>query len=78
MDWAYRIDPLRCVSMHGVTERYISAQKNDAAGYVRILLDEMESRISTNFARVSSLTLLYRFSLPETELNLNLIRLIVY
>ncbi|CAM8975838.1 unnamed protein product [Rhodiola kirilowii] len=51
VDWAYRIDPLRCVSMHGVTERYISAQKNDAAGYVRILLDELESKISTNFAR---------------------------
>uniref|UniRef100_A0A7N0TJC0 Exocyst complex component Sec3 PIP2-binding N-terminal domain-containing protein n=1 Tax=Kalanchoe fedtschenkoi TaxID=63787 RepID=A0A7N0TJC0_KALFE len=51
VDWAYRIDPLRCISMHGVTERYISSQKNDAAGYVRILLDDLESRISINFAR---------------------------
>ncbi|EPS72266.1 hypothetical protein M569_02491 [Genlisea aurea] len=49
VDWAYKIDPLRCISMHGITERYISAQKADAAGFVRILLDDLESRISTQF-----------------------------
>ncbi|KAK6115856.1 hypothetical protein DH2020_008125 [Rehmannia glutinosa] len=27
VDWAYKIDPLRCISMHGITERYISGQK---------------------------------------------------
>ncbi|KAI8003891.1 Exocyst complex component SEC3A [Camellia lanceoleosa] len=51
VDWAYKIDPLRCISMHGTTERYISGQKADAAGFVRILLDDLESRISTQFSR---------------------------
>lgn len=54
VDWAYKIDPLRCISMHGITERYISGQKADAAGFVRILLDDLESRISMQFSRVSS------------------------
>ncbi|KAL2459101.1 Exocyst complex component SEC3A [Forsythia ovata] len=51
VDWAYKIDPLRCISMHGITERYISGQKADAAGYVRILLDDLENRISLQFSR---------------------------
>ncbi|KAL7117186.1 hypothetical protein ACP275_03G057000 [Erythranthe tilingii] len=51
VDWAYKIDPLRCISMHGITERYISGQKADAAGFVRILLDDLENRISTQFGR---------------------------
>ncbi|CAK9171754.1 unnamed protein product [Ilex paraguariensis] len=51
VDWAYKIDPLRCISMHGITERYISGQKADAAGFVRILLDDLESRISAQFGR---------------------------
>lgn len=53
VDWAYKIDPLRCISMHGITERYISGQKADAAGFVRILLDDLENRISGQFSRVS-------------------------
>jgi hypothetical protein len=55
VDWAYKIDPLRCISMHGITERYLSGQKADAAGFVRKLLDDLESRISVQFSRVSSL-----------------------
>ncbi|ESW16662.1 hypothetical protein PHAVU_007G175100, partial [Phaseolus vulgaris] len=51
VDWAYRIDPLCCISMHGTTERYLSSQKADAAGYVRILLDDLECRISMQFSR---------------------------
>ncbi|KAF5739414.1 Exocyst complex component sec3A isoform 1 [Tripterygium wilfordii] len=51
VDWAYKIDPLRCISMHGITERYLSGQKADAAGFVRLLLGDLESRISTQFAR---------------------------
>ncbi|KAL0438620.1 UNVERIFIED_CONTAM: Exocyst complex component SEC3A [Sesamum latifolium] len=51
VDWAHKIDPLRCISMHGITERYISGQKADAAGYVRILLDDLENRISVLFGR---------------------------
>ncbi|KAL3840347.1 hypothetical protein ACJIZ3_024938 [Penstemon smallii] len=51
VDWAYKIDPLRCISMHGITERYISGQKADAAGFVRILLDDLENRISMQFSR---------------------------
>ncbi|KAK6939530.1 Exocyst complex component Sec3, PIP2-binding N-terminal domain [Dillenia turbinata] len=51
VDWAYKIDPLRCISMHGITERYISGQKADAAGFVRLLLDALESRISMQFSR---------------------------
>jgi len=55
VDWAYKIDPLRCISMHGITERYLSGQKADAAGFVRKLLDDLESRISVQFSRVSAL-----------------------
>ncbi|KAM7514164.1 hypothetical protein LguiA_003747 [Lonicera macranthoides] len=51
VDWAYKIDPLRCISMHGITEKYISGQKADAAGFVRLLLDALESRISSQFTR---------------------------
>ncbi|WVZ19511.1 hypothetical protein V8G54_006833 [Vigna mungo] len=51
VDWAYKIDPLCCISMHGTTERYLSGQKADAAGYVRVLLDDLESRISFQFGR---------------------------
>ncbi|XP_035546480.1 exocyst complex component SEC3A-like isoform X3 [Juglans regia] len=49
VDWAYKIDPLCCISMHGITERYLSGQKADAAGFVRLLLGDLESRISTQF-----------------------------
>ncbi|KAJ0785887.1 putative exocyst complex component Sec3 [Helianthus debilis subsp. tardiflorus] len=51
VDWAYKIDPLRCISMHGITEKYISGQKADAAGYVRLLLDALEGRITAQFTR---------------------------
>ncbi|RDX80892.1 Exocyst complex component SEC3A, partial [Mucuna pruriens] len=51
VDWAYKIDPLCCISMHGTTERYLSSQKADAAGFVRILLGDLESRISMQFSR---------------------------
>ncbi|KAI9201741.1 hypothetical protein LWI28_028448 [Acer negundo] len=51
VDWAYKIDPLRCISMHGITERYLSGQKADAAGFVRLLLGDLESRVSMQFAR---------------------------
>ncbi|KAG6478449.1 hypothetical protein ZIOFF_061892 [Zingiber officinale] len=53
VDWAYRIDPLRCISMYGITERYLSAQKADAAGFVRELLKDLQTKISTQFSRVS-------------------------
>ncbi|URE40592.1 hypothetical protein MUK42_17420 [Musa troglodytarum] len=51
VDWAYKIDPLCCISMHGITERYLSGQKADTAGFVRLLLDELETRISMLFSR---------------------------
>ncbi|CAN1161936.1 Exocyst complex component SEC3A [Linum perenne] len=51
VDWACKIDPLRCISMHGITERYLSGQKDDAAGFVRLLLGDLESRISLQFSR---------------------------
>ncbi|KAG5577429.1 hypothetical protein H5410_057563 [Solanum commersonii] len=51
VDWAGKIDPMCCISMHGITERYIPDQKADAAGFVRILLDDLESRISMQFSR---------------------------
>ncbi|KAB2619918.1 exocyst complex component SEC3A [Pyrus ussuriensis x Pyrus communis] len=50
VDWAYKIDPLRCISMHGITERYLSGQKADAAGFVRLLLGDLESRVSMQFS----------------------------
>ncbi|XP_051139277.1 exocyst complex component SEC3A-like isoform X2 [Andrographis paniculata] len=51
VDWACKIDPLRCISMHGITDRYISGQKADAAGFVRILLDDLVNRVSSQFGR---------------------------
>lgn len=51
VDWAYRIDPLRCISMHGITERYHSGQKADTAGFVRLLLDDLETRIAMQFGK---------------------------
>jgi len=51
VDWASKIDPLRCISMHGITERYISGQKADAAGFVRRLLDDLGARISMQFGK---------------------------
>ncbi|KAK4342559.1 hypothetical protein RND71_038375 [Anisodus tanguticus] len=51
VDWAGKIDPMCCISMHGITERYIPGQKADTAGFVRILLDDLESRISMQFSR---------------------------
>ncbi|KAG0488132.1 hypothetical protein HPP92_006943 [Vanilla planifolia] len=51
VDWAFKADPLRCISMHGITERYLSGQKADTAGFVRLLLDDLETRISINFGR---------------------------
>jgi len=52
VDWAYKCDPLRCISMHGITERYLSGQKADTAGFVRLLLDDIETRISLQFSKV--------------------------
>ncbi|CAK8568969.1 unnamed protein product [Lathyrus sativus] len=51
VEWACKIDPLCCISMHGITERYLSSQKADAARFVRLMLGELESRISTMFGR---------------------------
>ncbi|XP_072971123.1 exocyst complex component SEC3A-like isoform X2 [Typha angustifolia] len=51
VDWACKIDSLCCISMHGVTERYLSGQKADVAGFVHVLLDDLETRISMLFSR---------------------------
>ncbi|KAH7681533.1 Alpha-hemoglobin stabilising protein [Dioscorea alata] len=51
IEWGCKIDPLCCISTHGTTERYLSGQKADTAGFVRLLLGELESRISVQFRR---------------------------
>ncbi|KAJ7570158.1 hypothetical protein O6H91_01G108600 [Diphasiastrum complanatum] len=51
VDWAYKVDPLRCITMQGMTERYLSGHKADAAGFVRRLLAELQSRISNQFSK---------------------------
>jgi exocyst complex component 1 len=38
--------------MHGITERYQSGQKTDAAKFVLLLLGELESQIFMLFIRV--------------------------
>ena len=53
VDWAHRIDPLLCISMFGITKKYLSDLKAETAGYVRLLLDAMEDRITNLFTRVS-------------------------
>jgi hypothetical protein len=52
VDWAFKLDPLSCIAMHGITDRYISAQKAEVAGYVPVLLDDLETRITILFGRV--------------------------
>ncbi|KAJ9567521.1 hypothetical protein OSB04_003487 [Centaurea solstitialis] len=49
VDWAHKIDPLMCISMYGLTEQHMSDQKVDAAGYVGLLLDALEDRVTTLF-----------------------------
>ncbi|PNY03749.1 exocyst complex component sec3a-like protein [Trifolium pratense] len=51
VDWACKIDPLCCISMHGITERYLSGQKADASRFVSLMLSELECRISMLFIR---------------------------
>ncbi|GMH18402.1 hypothetical protein Nepgr_020243 [Nepenthes gracilis] len=51
VDWGYKIDPLWCISFHGITESYLSGQKADAAGFVHPLLGDLQSRISMQFGR---------------------------
>ncbi|KAI3726720.1 hypothetical protein L1987_66522 [Smallanthus sonchifolius] len=51
VDWAHKIDPLLCIALHGITERYISDLKAETAGYVGLLLDAIEDKISTLFTR---------------------------
>lgn len=51
VDWAHKIDPLLCISMFGITEKYLSDLKAETAGYVRLLLDAMEDRITNLFTR---------------------------
>lgn len=72
VDWAHKIDPLRSISMHGITERCISDQKGDESAFVRILLDDLENRISMQFSRVSYRPPV-RLCIPET-----LIRFFLY
>ncbi|KAF7052730.1 hypothetical protein CFC21_060787 [Triticum aestivum] len=52
VDWAFKLDPLSCIPMHGITDRYIAGQKTEVAGYVSVLLDDLESRITILFSRV--------------------------
>ncbi|KAL4584383.1 hypothetical protein LXL04_008983 [Taraxacum kok-saghyz] len=51
VDWAHKIDPLLCISMHGITEQYMNEQNSEVAGYVRLLLDAMEDRMDGLFIR---------------------------
>jgi len=51
VDWAFKLDPLSCISMHGITDRYLSGQKAEVSGYVQLLLDDLETRITILFSR---------------------------
>ncbi|CAN6362829.1 unnamed protein product [Urochloa humidicola] len=51
VDWAFKLDPLSCISMHGITDRYLSGQKAEVSGYVHVLLDDLETRITILFSR---------------------------
>ncbi|XP_037429373.1 exocyst complex component SEC3A-like isoform X1 [Triticum dicoccoides] len=51
VDWAFKLDPLSCIPMHGITDRYIAGQKAEVAGYVSVLLDDLETRITILFSR---------------------------
>ncbi|KAJ3677628.1 hypothetical protein LUZ60_003352 [Juncus effusus] len=52
IDWAFKIDELSCISMHGITDRYLLGQKADNSAFVKILLGELETIISNYFTTV--------------------------
>ncbi|EFH67629.1 hypothetical protein ARALYDRAFT_891543 [Arabidopsis lyrata subsp. lyrata] len=64
IDWAYKIDPLLCISMHGITER----QKADTSGFVRLLLGDLESRVSMQFSHMGVLPYIPRFAAVATRM----------
>ncbi|XP_076945522.1 exocyst complex component SEC3A-like [Bidens hawaiensis] len=51
VDWAHKIDPLLCIPMHGITERFLSDIKAETAGYVGLLLDAIDDKICTLFTQ---------------------------
>ncbi|XP_014503804.1 uncharacterized protein LOC106764094 isoform X3 [Vigna radiata var. radiata] len=51
VDWAYKIDLLHCISMHGITECYLFGQKADATGF---FVDEACHQIERNEKNVRS------------------------
>ncbi|OAE32849.1 hypothetical protein AXG93_1409s1160 [Marchantia polymorpha subsp. ruderalis] len=62
VDWAYKIDPLRCISMMGVTERYLSSHKADAAGF---FVDEANLQIEKHdrsIRQIGVLSYIQRFA----------------
>lgn len=63
LDWAGKIDPLRCISLHGITENYLSEQKSDTSGFVRMLLSELLTRISLQFGKVRFHLFLFIYNL---------------
>ncbi|KAJ4764162.1 Exocyst complex component SEC3A [Rhynchospora pubera] len=49
IDWAANTDVWCCITMYGITDRYLSGQKAENAAFVHILLGDLESRINSYF-----------------------------
>lgn len=52
IDWVASIDVWCCITMYGITDRYLSGHKAENAAFVHVLLGELESRIHSFFSVV--------------------------
>ncbi|XP_078170955.1 exocyst complex component SEC3A-like [Carex rostrata] len=50
IDWASNIDIWCCITMYGITDRYLAGHKVENAAFVHVLLGELESRIHSFFS----------------------------
>eukprot|EP00850_Spirogloea_muscicola_P021006 SM000233S07977 [mRNA] locus=s233:85191:92159:+ [translate_table: standard] len=50
-DWACKIDPLRAVTLLGITENFLAKFANDRTSYLSRLLQELHNRIAQHFKK---------------------------
>lgn len=58
--------------MHGITKRFLTNQKAEAAAFVSLLLGELESHISSQFMQVCD-SYCYKFPCAKYILNTRLL-----
>eukprot|EP00245_Coleochaete_scutata_P011084 TRINITY_DN4045_c0_g1_i1.p1 TRINITY_DN4045_c0_g1~~TRINITY_DN4045_c0_g1_i1.p1 ORF type:complete len:907 (-),score=229.59 TRINITY_DN4045_c0_g1_i1:206-2926(-) len=51
VDWAAKIDPLRCIPMMGLTDKYLATHGADTSSFVHSMLVALQNRITQHFLR---------------------------